>query len=288
MSRDNPPICNTNPTFRGYTKPGPTADPDVPLDLAEDETVDALSGHFRIVQLRDGHRFSTDDLLVAWYGTSWCPSASRVLDLGSGIGSVAMVAAWRLRGARFVTVEAQERSVDLARRSIAYNRLADRFDVRRADFRDDGAFNEDERFDLVLGSPPYWPADEGLQSEHPQRAACRFELRGDVTDYCRVGSDRLAPGGVLALVFPAFPDRQLQRVFDAATANDLGVIRWRRVWLQEGDDYHLGVFVMQRRDDLPADFRDPRVEERSIVVRQRDGSLSPEYRALKLAIGFPP
>ena len=54
------------------------------------ETLDYISGHFRLFQLRDGHRFSTDDVLTAWYGTSMVPVRARtVLDLGSGIGSVA-------------------------------------------------------------------------------------------------------------------------------------------------------------------------------------------------------
>ena len=72
--------------FKGWAKPGPN-----PPGLSSgvivepDETLDAISGHFRLFQLRRGHRFSTDDLLVAWYGTSWCPSAHTVLDLGSGI-----------------------------------------------------------------------------------------------------------------------------------------------------------------------------------------------------------
>jgi tRNA1(Val) A37 N6-methylase TrmN6 len=108
-------------------------------------------------QLRRGHRFSTDDLLTAWYGTTWAPSAGRVLDLGSGIGSVAMMAAWRLRGVRFVTIEAQEESVRLARKSAAYNGLEGRYDVRHADFRDSHAMATDERFDLVLASPPFRP-----------------------------------------------------------------------------------------------------------------------------------
>lgn len=287
MTDDNPPICNLRPTFRGWTKPGPSADLDVDLQLGEDETVDALSGHFRIVQLRGGHRFSTDDLVVAWYGTSWCPSASRALDLGSGIGSVAMIAAWRLRGVEFVTVEAQPRSVELARRSAAYNGLSDRFDIRQGDFRA-ATIDADERFDLVLGSPPYWPADEGLQSEHPQKAACRFELRGDVADYCQAAARHLAAGGLFAMVFPAFPDRQLRRVFTAAEEAGLDVVRWRRVWLQQGDDYHLGVFAMQRAADLPGDFCGEPFEEPPLIVRQLDGELSPEYRAVKLAIGFPP
>jgi len=283
----NPPICNTLPTFKGWTKPGPLpAGGDI--EPGDDETVDALCGHFRIVQLREGHRFSTDDLLVAWYGSSWCPSASRVLDLGSGIGSVAMIGAWRLRGAHFVTVEAQARSVALARRSVAYNGLEARFDLRQGDFRDPGLLAAVQPFDLVLASPPYWPPGEGLQSANSQRAACRFEMRGDVSDYCRIAARHLAPGGVVSIVYAAYPDGQLGRVFDGAAAAGLTTVRWRRVRLRAHDDYHIAVFVMHRTSDLPPDCGGLRVEESPIVVRRDDGELDPAYRALKLAIGFPP
>jgi hypothetical protein len=138
--------------FKGWAKPGPIApgafrQPDVPPD----ESLDTLSGHFRIYQLRAGHRSSTDDLLTAWYGTTWAPSAATVLDLGSGIGSVSMIAAWRLRGARFVTIEAQEESVRLARKSAAYNGPeALRDSARRLPRR--RSLRDDEKFDLVLAS----------------------------------------------------------------------------------------------------------------------------------------
>ncbi len=103
--------------FKGWAKPGPVPPgAAVEPDVAAGETLDAVSGHFRIFQLRHGHRFSTDDVLTAWYGTSWAPRAERVLDLGSGIGSVGIVAAWRLPGARFVTIEAQPESVRPPRR----------------------------------------------------------------------------------------------------------------------------------------------------------------------------
>jgi tRNA1(Val) A37 N6-methylase TrmN6 len=82
--------------------------------VSPDESLDALSGHFRIYQLRRGHRFSTDDVLTAWYGTTCVPTAGTVLDLGSGIGSVGMIAAWRLPGA-LVTLFAMMRAIDLPR-----------------------------------------------------------------------------------------------------------------------------------------------------------------------------
>jgi len=75
------------PFFRGWAKPGPMAPGALTGKpaLEPGETLDALSGHFRLFQLEKGHRFSTDDVLTAWYGTNWCPSARTVLDLGSGL-----------------------------------------------------------------------------------------------------------------------------------------------------------------------------------------------------------
>ena len=212
--------------FKGWAKPGPVPPGAIASgDWApgERETLDALSGHFRIYQLKDGHRFSTDDLLTAWYGTGWCPSASRCLDLGSGIGSVGMTAAWRLPGARFVTVEAQAESVELARRSVLYNGLESRYEIRHGDFRESEILRDksgqDELFDLVLGSPPYFPLDAGVLSDHPQKVACRFEVRGDISDYCKAAAAHLSPGGIFACVFPIEPGTQLMRVKDGAHAS---------------------------------------------------------------------
>ena len=51
---------------------------------------DCLAGDWKIFQLRRGHRYSTDDLLTAWYAVSACLEAGRtpvrVLDLGCGTG----------------------------------------------------------------------------------------------------------------------------------------------------------------------------------------------------------
>src|SRR5207245_1564810 len=130
----------------------------------------------------------TDDVLVAWYGTTWCPTARTVLDLGSGIGTVGMIAAWRLPAARFVTIEAQDDSVRLARKSAEWNGLLDRYEIRHSDFRDPAALKAEERFDLVLGSPPYFPLGSGVTGDHPQKLACRFEMRGDISDYCAIAA----------------------------------------------------------------------------------------------------
>ena len=275
-------------TFKGWTRPGPIP-PGArePIALEPDVSLDYICGHFRLFQLRHGHRFSTDDVLTAWYGTTWCPTASRVLDLGSGIGSVATIAAWRLPGARLVTVEAQEVSVALARRSMRFNGLETRCDLRCGDFRDAAVLAGEAPFDLVLGSPPYFPVGAGVAGDHPQKVACRFELRGDIADYARVAAAHLAPGGVFACVFPQ-PDGQRARLLAAAASAGLIIVRERPVVFREGAAPLIGLFAMTRSADLPPGMREATWIEPPLVIRCSDGQVHPEYRAVKLAIGLPP
>jgi tRNA1Val (adenine37-N6)-methyltransferase len=283
--------------FKGWAKPGPILESHhesapVPGDA---ESLDALSGDFRIFQLKDGHRFSTDDVLAAWYGTSLAPSVSRALDLGSGIGSVGMIAAWRLQGAHFVTVEAQSESVRLARKSAEYNGLLERYDIREGDFRTPGILAAHEKFDLILGSPPYFPEDSGIHGDHPQKIACRFEMRGDVGAYCSIASQHLASGGFLSLVFPIQPSHQLERVRTAALQSGLTIVRYRPVCLREGESPLLGLFALVSSGDIPEKFRGEGglwgpggFEEPVLTIRRKDGTVHPEYSAIKLSFGFPP
>lgn len=284
-------IRNTTPSFRGWVKPGPLPDKEamhqVPLD--DGETLDALCGHWRIFQLRRGHRFSTDDILTAWYGTSWCPSASNILDLGSGIGSVGMIAAWRLPHAHVVTVEAQEISVALAQKSARYNGILDRYDIRQGDLRDTTVLRKEERFDLVLGSPPYFPPQSGVHGDHPQKIACRFEMRGDIIDYCKTAAAHIAPGGIFACVFPQRPDTQLVRIQEAAHTAGLHITRRRPVHLRAKDEALLSLFIMHRMQDLPESMRAQNAwVEPPLMVRDDDAAVHPEYASIKLSFGFPP
>lgn len=283
-------MSHADPIFKGWAKPGPVppgALGNGPL-AGPGETLDAISGFFRIFQLSNGHRFSTDDVLTAWYGTSWCPSARTVLDLGSGIGTVGMIAAWRLTGARFVTVEAQEESVRLARKSAQWNGLEGRYEIRQGDFRDPNVIKTDERFDLVLGSPPYFPPGSGVEGDHPQKVACRFEMRGNIANYCLTASKHLEKGGLFACIFPVTPTSQQMRVKAGAAAAGLSIVRWRPVVLREPEEPLLGLFAMMRSDDLPEPMRNRVWQEPPLIIRSLDGSIHPEYSAVKLSFGFPP
>ena len=268
-------------SYRGWSRPGPT--PPAGIDPEEGETLDFICGDFRIFQYQGGHRYSTDDVLTAWYGTVCAPRVDRAADLGSGIGSVAIIAAWRLTGARFVTVEAQEASVRLARKSVRYNGIESRFTIRHGDLRDSAHFANEAPFDLVLGSPPYFPAGTATEAEHPQSVPARIEIRGSVADYATTASRILAPGGIFAFVFPV---AQIDRVVRALDDAKLRLVRRRDVIFKEGEPPLISLFAATRAADIPATYET--WVEPPLTIRRRDGGVPAEYSAIRMSFGFPP
>jgi tRNA1Val (adenine37-N6)-methyltransferase len=271
----------TPDTYRGWRRPGPF--PPGGVEPEEGETLDFLCGYFRIFQYAKGHRYSTDDVLTAWYGSICAPRVDRAADLGSGIGSVALIAAWRLPGATFCTVEAQDISLRLAKKSVRYNGLDARMTLYHGDLRDASILANEQPFDLVTGSPPYWPEGTASAAQHPQAVPARIEVRGSVADYAHAAARILAPGGVFAFVFPTI---QLDRVHEAVNDAGLKLIRRREVIFRESEPSVITLFAAARATDLPTTYET--FIEPPLTIRRADGGVPSEYSAIRMSFGFPP
>ena len=258
---------------------GDQGDPD--LLPGPDETLDAFAGHWRIFQLKKGHRYSTDDLLGAWFTVDTLESLDRLpvraLDLGTGIGSVGLFLLWKFPDLHLNGVEAQTRSLDLARRSARFNGVASRVQYIEGDLRS----GDLGRFDLITGSPPYWNPADGTLSDGPQKGPCRFEFRGGLEDYCQAAERSLSPGGIFVLVFDG---RQHDRLERAAKESGLGIFRLRDVVAHQGREPLILVAAMSRSSGLPMEYR----EEPPLILREDGGRRSAEFRALRSEMGLPP
>ena len=73
-----------------------------------------------------------------------------------------------------------------------------------------------------------------------------------------------------------------------AAGQDNGRGMDRAVALKEGEPPLLGLFVMARATDLPEAFREKTWVEPVLIIRRTDGTVHPEYSAIKLSFGFPP
>lgn len=186
---------------------------------AEETTLDRLAADWWIYQLRRGHRYNTDDVLTAWAAVRARPRAGRVLDLGAGVGAIGLLSLVVLPSVtRLVSIEVQQRSVALARRTVAHNGLADRVDLRHGDLRCPDVLADVGPFDLVVANPPYLRPGAAVPSPHPQRAAARMELHGDVFDYCRCAASHLGANGRLVVCHAAADPRPSEAIRAAGLA----------------------------------------------------------------------
>jgi tRNA1Val (adenine37-N6)-methyltransferase len=273
----------------GWSTQGPQ--PQVPTDPAlladlwprPNEDLCWLAGDWRILQRTDGHRYSLDDLVTAHFAARVVGSApTRALDLGCGIGTVLLLTAWRFPEARMTGIEAQAVSAELARRSIAWNGVGARCQVVNDDFRTAALPVADGSFDLITGTPPYFPRGTGSESDEVQRAPCRFEHRGGIDDYSTVAAQHLAPDGVFVACTAAL---HADRVADAAAQAGLRVDRWRDVIPKAGKDPLVVVFSMRH---AYAGTTNPIVVEPPLIVRDARGQRTEEFIALRADMGMPP
>lgn len=124
----------------------------------------------------------------------------RVLDLGTGPGTLLLAALAEWPGASGVGVDASSRALDYARANAILLGMADRASFQSGDW----ATGIDGKFDLILCNPPYIGAHEALGPEvreHEPGEALFAGVDG-LDDYRRIVPDLprlLAPEGIAVL-----------------------------------------------------------------------------------------
>ena len=161
-----------------------------------------------------------------------CPDPRRVLDCGTGSGALLLTLLAERPASRGVGIDASCAAIETARGNARKLGLADRAEVLRADWREEGWAAGLGRFDLVLANPPYVEADAPLAGDvrdwEPGEAL--FAGPDGLEAYrCLVPQlpRLLAPGGVAVVEIgatQATPVTALAREagFEAAVRRDLG------------------------------------------------------------------
>lgn len=244
-------------------------------------TDDLLTRDVRVFQRAAGHRFSSDDMVTAYVAARRRPEARRICDLGCGLGSVLLHLAWSLPEATLVGVEAQAVSFALLTRNVERNGFAGRVTVTHGDLRDETAvewLRARGPFDLVTGTPPYFPPSTALDAEDEQRAYARIEYRGGVEAYVQTAARTLSDDGVLVLC----GDHEAHARVEAAVGS-VGL------FLEE----RLDVFPRERAPALFSVWTASRVSGATaamavatMTLRDKDGRPSADASKLKAFSGF--
>ena len=170
--------------------------PGVLIPRADSETlIEAAVAHFA-----GGAAQGSGDAMHSWEAGGGTSGPSRVLDLGTGPGTLLLAALDQWPRAHGLGIDASERALDYAEMNAHALDLEERARFRSGDWADglEGAF------DLILANPPYVANDEPLPPEVSdyEPAGALFAGTDGLDAYRRLAPSLprlLAPGGVACI-----------------------------------------------------------------------------------------
>jgi tRNA1(Val) A37 N6-methylase TrmN6 len=174
-----------------------------------------LGGRLAVSQPRDGFRAGLDSVLL---GAAVSAGSQRLLDLGAGVGTAALVALADRPGLKATLCEADPASASLARRNLAENGLADRAEVLGLDVAAAGSVRTAaglaaDAFSSVIANPPFFDSISGT-SPDPSRAAARHMPLAALDVWLRAAAMHAAPGGEAIVIHVAAALPALLAAFD--------------------------------------------------------------------------
>lgn len=167
-----------------------------------DETLDDLTvGGLKILQARNGYRFSIDPVLLSAFLSN--VKSARIADLGTGNGIIPLLLSARKEAQSITGIELQPGMVARARRSVELNGLEESIRIVVGDIRDLPEALCAGSWDIVTANPPYRTQDTGRVAPDNERATARHELSGGIDDFLRAAASLLNAGGRFYVVYLA-------------------------------------------------------------------------------------
>lgn len=167
---------------------------------------------FLIYQNKTAMKVGTDGVLLgAW--TAIPEKCTKILDIGTGTGLIALMLAQRVPEAEIIGIEPDELAFEESTFNFTLSKWSDRLRCIHCDlvtFSDSST----EKFDLIVSNPPFH--QEKIHSDNPQRIRARSVTSLSFKDLLKFSADHLHPQGQLSLILPFTTEKQIFQLADEA------------------------------------------------------------------------
>ncbi|MEL7090416.1 MAG: methyltransferase [Pseudomonadota bacterium] len=234
--------------------------------LGSDLSHDAfLGGRVHLWQPRGGYRAGVDPVLLA--ASVDAHAGQAVLDLGCGVGAVALCLGARVPGLTLLGVEREAEYAALAARNG--------LEVVEADLQALPEAVKARGFDHVLANPPYYDRGAGHAARDPAREAALGEVT-PLAVWIDVATRRLRPKGYLHMIHKADRVPDLMRAVDAR----LGSLELIPICPRIGKPAELVIFRARKEGRAPFRLHAPVILHAG-MRHERDGEdYTPEIQAV--------
>ena len=220
---------------------------------------------FRIDQSGAAMKVGTDGVLLgAWANLDG--AEKRILDIGTGTGLIALMAAQRCPLAGIDAVEIDETAARQAEENIKISPWPYRIEVYPVPMQD--FIREDTMpYDHILSNPPFFA--DSLKAPDGLRAAARHTDTLSFEELASSVSSLLAPAGLFSVIYPVDEAGTFQEI-----AEKNGLFCNRRTWVRGTPDKPFKRILLEfsRRKHL--------LTEDELTIESARHEYTPEYIAL--------
>ena len=185
---------------------------------------------FEVINERSAMKVNTDGVLLG-AAMTLAPSDSRLLDIGTGTGTIALMAAQRFAGAVWIdAIEIDEPSASEAAANFEHSPWAESLHAHNLSLEEfESALQQSEfRYDLIFSNPPYF--EDSLTAPDERKSTARHTSDGlsyrDIFDFAKT---HLSDSGRVALVLPADQESAICRYARMSGLHLFRVLRIRTV-----------------------------------------------------------
>lgn len=152
---------------------------------------------FEVFHDKTAMKVGTDGVLLgAWIDVE---SSQTILDVGTGTGLIALMAAQRNESATITGIEIDKDAAIQADENVRLSKFSDRVKIENSSFQY-YINNCQERFDLIVSNPPYFTAS--MQSPDDARTNARHDDSLSIIELLSQSDTLLTQKGMLSFIYP--------------------------------------------------------------------------------------
>lgn len=201
------------------------------------EVVNDLLGYdgLKIIQRPDMFNFSLDSTLLADFCNP-LTKTNKILDLGTGNGPIPLFLSLRTK-AKIVGIEIQKDVFDLAKRSVALNKLENQITILNDDIKGIHKKFENGEFDLITCNPPFFKYKESSHiNKNEYKTIARHEVLITLEDIIIESKRLLTTKGSLVMVHRT---ERLVDIINTLSKHRFEVKRLRFVYPKKGTESNM-------------------------------------------------
>lgn len=164
-----------------------------------DEIIDDLELEgLKIIQKKNGFKFGIDAVLLSDFAKD--SASKKTLDLCTGTGIIPVLLSAKTKTPKLFGLEIQPHIADMARRSVEYNNLLDRVEIKCGDLKEATKLYPKGSFDKITCNPPYMKNNTAVKNETDTLTISRHEILCTLEDVIKASSSLLRPKGRFYMV----------------------------------------------------------------------------------------